>query len=181
MLSENLKQLRKQKGLSQGELATKLNVVRQTVSKWEQGLSVPDSEMLIRIADALDTSVNIMLGEVVPQSESDDLKIIAAKLETLNEQFAQSNERKRKTWRIVFIVVAVISACAFLSGLVSCIYTVAANHALSNGSFSTGIIGGYDGPTSIYVSSVPFRAIPLIVAGVALVVSIVGIARTKRH
>lgn len=181
MLSENLKQLRKQKGLSQGELATKLNVVRQTVSKWEQGLSVPDSEMLIRIADALDTSVNIMLGEVVPQSESDDLKIIAAKLETLNEQFAQSNERKRKTWRIVFIVVAVISACAFLSGLVSCIYTVAANHALSNGRFSTGIIGGYDGPTSIYVSSVSFRAIPLIVAGVALVVSIVGIARTKRH
>ena len=181
MLSENLKQLRKQKGLSQGELATKLNVVRQTISKWEQGLSVPDSEMLIRIADALDTSVNIMLGEVVPQSESDDMKIIAAKLETLNEQFALSNERKRKSWRIVFIVVAVISACAFLSGLVSCIYTVAANHALSNGSFSTGIIGGYDGPTSIYVSSVSFRAIPLIVAGVALVVSIVGIARTKRH
>ena len=181
MLSENLKQLRKQKGLSQGELATKLNVVRQTISKWEQGLSVPDSEMLIRISDALDTSVNIILGEVVPQSESDDMKIIAAKLETLNEQFALSNERKRKSWRIVFIVVAVISACAFLSGLVSCIYTVAANHALSNGSFSTGIIGGYDGPTSIYVSSVSFRAIPLIVAGVALVVSIVGIARTKRH
>lgn len=181
MLSENLKQLRKQKGLSQGELATKLNVVRQTISKWEQGLSVPDSEMLIRISDALDTSVNIILGEVVPQSESDDMKIIAAKLETLNEQFALSNERKRKSWRIVFIVVAVISACAFLSGLVSCIYTVAANHALSNGSFSTGIIGGYDGPSSIYVSSVSFRAIPLIVAGVTLVVSIVGIARTKRH
>ena len=51
MLSENLKNLRKAKGLSQEELAIKLNVVRQTVSKWEKGLSVPDSEMLIRLAE----------------------------------------------------------------------------------------------------------------------------------
>ena len=181
MLSTNLKQLRKQRGLSQGELATKLNVVRQTVSKWEQGLSVPDSEMLIRIADALDTSVNILLGDEVPLSESVDLKIIAAKLETLNEQFAQNNERKRKTWRIVFIVVAIISACALLSGLIACVYTLATNYALSNGSFNNGIIGGYDGPTSIYVSSVSFQVIPLIAAGAALIVSIVGITRTKHH
>ena len=39
MLSENIKTLRKSKGLSQQELAVKLNVVRQTVSKWEQGVS----------------------------------------------------------------------------------------------------------------------------------------------
>ena len=48
MLNENIKAIRKSKGLSQQELAVKLNVVRQTVSKWEQGLSVPDSDMLIR-------------------------------------------------------------------------------------------------------------------------------------
>ena len=47
MLNENIRALRKSKGLSQQELAIKLNVVRQTISKWEQGLSVPDSEMLI--------------------------------------------------------------------------------------------------------------------------------------
>lgn len=41
MLNENIKNLRKAKGLSQEELAIKLNVVRQTVSKWEKGLSVP--------------------------------------------------------------------------------------------------------------------------------------------
>ena len=41
MLSENIKQSRKSKGLSQAELAVRLNVVRQTISKWEQGLSVP--------------------------------------------------------------------------------------------------------------------------------------------
>ncbi len=65
MLCDNLKNLRKSKGLSQEELAIRLNVVRQTISKWEQGLSVPDSEMLIRIAEKLDTSVNVLLGETI--------------------------------------------------------------------------------------------------------------------
>lgn len=59
MLNENIKNLRKSKGLSQEELAIKLNVVRQTVSKWENGLSVPDSNMLILLSDELDTSVSV--------------------------------------------------------------------------------------------------------------------------
>ena len=50
MLNENIKNLRKSKGLSQEELAVKLNVVRQTVSKWENGLSVPDADMLIALS-----------------------------------------------------------------------------------------------------------------------------------
>ena len=50
MLNKNIKALRKAKGLSQEELAIKLNVVRQTVSKWEKGLSVPDTGMVIQIA-----------------------------------------------------------------------------------------------------------------------------------
>ena len=49
MLNENIKSLRKSKGLSQEELAIKLNVVRQTISKWEKGLSVPDSDLLISL------------------------------------------------------------------------------------------------------------------------------------
>ena len=53
MLKENIKSIRKSRGLSQEELAIKLNVVRQTISKWEQGLSVPDSEMLISISEVL--------------------------------------------------------------------------------------------------------------------------------
>ena len=57
MLSENIKAIRKAKGLSQEELAAKLNVVRQTISKWEQGLSVPDSDLLIAISEALETIV----------------------------------------------------------------------------------------------------------------------------
>ena len=114
MLCNNLKNLRKAKGLSQEELAIKINVVRQTVSKWEKGLSVPDSELLIRIAEVLETSVNVLLGESVePPSTSDKaddsqtLAVIAAKLELLNEQFARRNENGRKIWRIVFVVLAV--------------------------------------------------------------------------
>ena len=53
MLNENIKAIRKSKGLSQQELAVKLNVVRQTVSKWEQGRSVPDSDMLISLSEVL--------------------------------------------------------------------------------------------------------------------------------
>ena len=63
MLKDNLKALRKQKGLSQEELSVKLNVVRQTISKWEQGLSVPDAEMLVSISKIFDTSVSTLLGD----------------------------------------------------------------------------------------------------------------------
>ena len=69
MLNENMKAIRKSKGLSQQELAVKLNVVRQTISKWEQGLSVPDSDMLIAISEALETPVSTLLGENVKESQ----------------------------------------------------------------------------------------------------------------
>ena len=63
MLKDNLKSVRKSKGLSQEELAIKLNVVRQTISKWEQGLSVPDAEMLISISEVFDTPISTLLEE----------------------------------------------------------------------------------------------------------------------
>ena len=89
MLKENIKAIRKSKGLSQQELAVKLNVVRQTISKWEQGLSVPDSDMLISLSEALATPVSTLLGENVTEPEADDLKAISAKLEVINLQLAQ--------------------------------------------------------------------------------------------
>lgn len=67
MFHENLKALRKDRGLSQEELAVRLNVVRQTISKWEKGLSVPDAAMLIRLAEVLDTTVSRLLGADVPR------------------------------------------------------------------------------------------------------------------
>ena len=109
MLSENIKNLRKSKGLSQEELAIKLNVVRQTVSKWENGLSVPDSGMLIQLADELDSSVSELLGEPVSKESTDDLKSISEKLEVINLQLA-----KRSMFKIKAIRWGLITVCAFI-------------------------------------------------------------------
>ena len=117
MLSENIKTARKSKGLSQEELAVKLNVVRQTLSKWEQGLSVPDSDMLIALSDALATPVSALLGEFAVRAEADDLKAIAEKLEIINLQLARQKAARRKTLRwllIALCAVTVIIAAALV-------------------------------------------------------------------
>lgn len=116
MLNKNIKAIRKSKGLSQEELAIKLNVVRQTVSKWENGLSVPDSEMLISISEALETPVSILLGETIDESAADDLKAISEKLEIINLQLAQSKASKRKLlhWALISLCAIIIANFAFL-------------------------------------------------------------------
>lgn len=114
MLKENIKTIRKAKGLSQEELAIKLNVVRQTISKWEQGLSVPDSEMLVSLSEVLETPVSTLLGETVTESQVDDLKVIAQKLEIINLQLAKRKESKRKLIHWFFIIIFVITILTFL-------------------------------------------------------------------
>ena len=113
MLNENIKAIRKSKGLSQEELAIKLNVVRQTISKWEQGLSVPDSDMLISISEALDTPVSTLLGETVTEPEADDLKAISEKLEVINLQFAQRKTARRKMLHWLFITLCAVIVIIF--------------------------------------------------------------------
>ena len=113
MLNENIKTIRKSKGLSQEELAVKLNVVRQTISKWEQGLSVPDSDMLISISEALDTPVSTLLGETVNEPKADDLKAISEKLEIINLQLAQRKTARRKMLHWLFISVCAIIVIIF--------------------------------------------------------------------
>lgn len=109
MINENIKAIRKSKGLSQQELAVKLNIVRQTVSKWEQGLSVPDSDMLISLSEALETPVSTLLGETVIETEIDTLKAISEKLEVINLQLA-----RRKTMRRKIIHCSLITLCAII-------------------------------------------------------------------
>ena len=118
MLKDNIKIIRKSKGLSQEELAIKLNVVRQTISKWEQGLSVPDSELLVLLSEALDTSVSTLLGENIVEEKEDMLKEIAEKLEVINLQLAQRKESKRKFWHCFFIAICIVLILAFI-GLAS--------------------------------------------------------------
>ena len=116
MLSENIKAIRKSKGLSQEELAIKLNIVRQTISKWEKGLSVPDSDMLISISEVLATPVSTLLGENVIESKVDDLKVISEKLEIINLQLARRNTTKQKIiyWLLVSLCAAIIIISAVL-------------------------------------------------------------------
>ena len=109
MLNENIKAIRKSKGLSQEELAVKLNVVRQTISKWENGLSVPDSDMLISISEALETPVSVLLGEPVAEPEADDLKAVCEKLEIINLQLAQRKTARRKIFHWLFISLCAIT------------------------------------------------------------------------
>ncbi len=103
MLKDNLKILRKNKGLSQEELSIKLNVVRQTISKWEQGLSVPDAEMLISISEIFETPISTILGENIEEKERNDIKVISEKLEVINEQL--SIKQKRKIKRIIHFLI----------------------------------------------------------------------------
>ncbi len=116
MLNENIKAIRKSKGLSQQELAVKLNVVRQTVSKWEQGLSVPDSDMLISISEVFETPVSTLLGENVIESKVDDLKAISEKLEVINLQLAQRKITRKRIlhWLFVSLCVVIVAIFAIL-------------------------------------------------------------------
>ena len=115
MLNENIKRIRKSKGLSQEELAIKLNVVRQTVSKWENGLSVPDSCMLIILANELDTTVSELLGEPVAEPTTDDLKILSEKLEVINLQLAKRSITKVKTIRWILISLCAVIVVIFIA------------------------------------------------------------------
>ncbi len=119
MLSENIKTIRKSKGLSQEELAVKLNVVRQTISKWEQGLSVPDSDMLISLSEVLETPVSTLLGETVTEPKADDLKAISEKLEVINLQLAQRKEWRRKMlhWLLLSLCAVLVTVSAALAVL----------------------------------------------------------------
>lgn len=109
MFSENLKAYRKAKGLTQEELAIRLHVVRQTVSKWEKGLSVPDADLLLRLSEVLEVPVAQLLGsEVPPEAPADQ---VAQQLSRINEQLAIKNRRARRVWQVIagiLIAIAVL-------------------------------------------------------------------------
>ena len=105
MLAENLKKIRKDKGYTQEILAEKLNVVRQTVSKWEKGLSLPDVDMLSKIANVLETDVNILLdGQITTTDQSEIVKQLAK----INEQLTLKNRRYKKIMKTIAIILLII-------------------------------------------------------------------------
>lgn len=106
MFGENLKAMRKAKGYTQEELAIKINVVRQTVSKWEKGLSVPDADMLSQIAEVLDTKVSVLLGGTI--TEETDKDAVAEQLAKISEQLAIKNRRSKAIWKTIGMIVPAI-------------------------------------------------------------------------
>ena len=167
MLSENIKAIRKSKGLSQEELAIKLNVVRQTISKWEQGLSVPDSDMLISISEVLETPVSTLLGETVIEPQADDLKAISEKLEVINSQLAQ-----RKTARQNMLHWLFISLCAVII-IISAVLII----------FNSPYLGWDYGAAETAVVGVAFHAFEWLfvrLAPIVLIGAIVGAYLTRK-
>lgn len=106
MFGENLKAMRKAKGYTQEELAIKINVVRQTVSKWEKGLSVPDADMLSQIAEVLDTKVSVLLGGTITEETGKDA--VAEQLAKISEQLAIKNRRSKAIWKTIGMIVLAI-------------------------------------------------------------------------
>lgn len=167
MLNENIKTIRKSKGLSQEELALKLNVVRQTISKWEQGFSVPDADMLISISEVLEAPVSTLLGETVAETKVDDLRVISEKLEVVNLQLAHRKAVRRTAAHWAFI-----SLCAIVTAIFAVLIVLNSPYLAWN----------YSQPETA-VAGVAFHALEWLfvrIAPLALIGAIVGAYFTRK-
>lgn len=171
MLHENLQALRKAKGLSQEELAERIHVVRQTVSKWEKGLSVPDADLLIRLAGALDTSVSALLGDTIEPEEMPKMQQLSEKLAHLNEELARQKKHSRR-WHLTLFFLAAIAALGIL--LFDLTQAMHLRSAME-------VIGGADGPTAIFVTAAPSQGIRDLLAILVLILAVVGICKTGKR
>ena len=129
MLNENLKTLRKEKGFSQEELAIRLNVVRQTISKWEKGLSVPDADMLQRISEIFEVPVQTLLGTRI-ETEAGQNELVE-QLARINEQLAIKNRRARRIWRTIAGVLIALLVSIILIIVLSYSMRVHVNHGIT--------------------------------------------------
>ena len=117
MLSKNLKIFRERKGLTQENVAEALNVVRQTISKWEKGISVPDADMLIRLAEVLDVSVSELIGSDVADEKNEDM--IAVELARVVDQLASRNHRSKKILKCVLIFLIILFLFLVFLGVIN--------------------------------------------------------------
>ena len=122
MLQDSIRNFRKARGLTQEELAVRLNVVRQTVSKWEKGISVPDADTLQKLADILEVSVSQLLGgdpEQSPQQRDE----IAQQLARINEQLAVRNRRSKRLWRLLATFLGILLGLWLLSVIMAIVFS----------------------------------------------------------
>lgn len=180
MLNENIKNSRKAAGLSQEQLAERLHVVRQTVSKWEQGLSVPDAEMLVRIAQELGCTVNELLGETSCPCDEDGgqigIGVLADELARINARLASESARKHRRGRVVCCVVGAASLLSLLRGVIA---WLTARSAAGSLRANSAIIGGADGPTAIFVSNLSINGWAMLLSAVGLIAALLGLRRIR--
>lgn len=120
MFNENLKTIRKAKGYTQEELAIKIHVVRQTISKWEKGLSVPDADVLSKLADVLEINVSELLGSEI--KEETNKNEVSEQLAKISEQLALKNRRHKRIWKVIgvtLLAVIVINMLLVVLGTVT--------------------------------------------------------------
>lgn len=179
MLSDNIKRLRSAAGLSQEELAGELHVVRQTVSKWEKGLSVPDADMLIALSRALGCSPAELLGAAVEEEGWARTDELAGQLAELNARLAEQLEKNRRLRRILSIAAVAAACLALLVQLLPRLHSFFTGLYLSR--TAGGIIGGADGPTAIYITGSGPSWPVLVIFSALLVLGILGLFRTRKR
>lgn len=121
MFAHNLKKLRENKGFSQEGLAEQIHVTRQTISKWERGLSVPDADLLINLADVFEVDVQQLLSKIMEQEDPIDRDILAEKLEQINLQLAKKNRWGRLIVKIVVTIIVIYFVIFILTIIMSSI------------------------------------------------------------
>ena len=114
---KKLFELRKQKGISQEELADKLNISRQTLSKWELGNSTPDMEKLILLSDYFEISLDELVfgNELETHKESPKEGITIAKVLDDKLLTVESKQKTKKGFKIVLIILAIFLGIDVLS------------------------------------------------------------------
>ncbi len=167
MLNENIKTIRKSKGLSQEELAIRLNVVRQTISKWETGLSVPDADLLISLSEVFEIPVSTLLGETIVEAKADDLKAISEKLEVINLQLAHRKAARQKVIHWLFIAL-----CAVIVAILATLIVLNSPY----------LVWDYSQPETAVIGVVfhAFEWLFVRIAPLVLIGSIVGICLTQK-
>ena len=110
MLGENIKIYRQKKGYTQEEVANRLHVTRQTISKWEKNYSVPDAEVLVKLADVLEVQTSQLLGV----KADSDAQTTEEKQNAYAEQMAVKNRQSKRIWKTIGIAFAVIIAVCII-------------------------------------------------------------------
>ncbi|HDK7155131.1 TPA: helix-turn-helix transcriptional regulator [Clostridium botulinum] len=118
--SNKLYSLRKQKGLSQDELGSKLNVSRQTISKWELGETTPELEKLIALGDFFEISLDELVIDIKAKESTKTEPLVMNRLETIINSIDRENVKMytKKISKIVLIIMVIILAIDLISMIV---------------------------------------------------------------